>query len=85
MLGHKPNGYWKITWKYLSPLVLTVMGVLWISDRYFILNQQFPHNYKGGYYSLQTLSRTYNTATYYILAGLNRGLINLIGAPVSAG
>ena len=30
MIGHRPNWYWRITWRYLSPLFLLFMGIIWI-------------------------------------------------------
>ena len=33
MTGHRPNCYWRITWRYLSPLFLIFMGTVWILNK----------------------------------------------------
>lgn len=33
MVGHRPNWYWRVTWKYLTPIVLLFMSVIWILNK----------------------------------------------------
>ena len=33
MLGHRPSCYWRITWRYLSPLFLVFMSIVWIINK----------------------------------------------------
>ena len=33
MIGHRPSRYWIVTWRYLSPLFLIFMSIIWIANR----------------------------------------------------
>ena len=33
MIGHRPNCYWRLTWRYLSPAFLLFMSVIWTLNK----------------------------------------------------
>ena len=42
MIGHRPNWYWRITWRYMSPMFLLFMGIIWILNK---AKEQGPEPY----------------------------------------